>query len=74
MAQAWGVGLLRTPVAAPGTRNGHIDLFGHLSPRQALVTKLQDLIGGGDMSRRTATTHGDAGLAKLLAYHDPGNA
>jgi hypothetical protein len=36
--------------------------------------KLQDLLGGGGMSRRAAATHGDAGLAKLMADRAPGNA
>jgi hypothetical protein len=40
-------------VAAPGTRDRHIDLFCHLTPGQALVTKLHDLIGGGGMCGRT---------------------
>jgi hypothetical protein len=50
------------PVAAPGTGNGHINLFGHLIPGQALVAKFQDLLCGGGMSR-SAATHGDAGTA-----------
>ena len=67
-AQAWGLWRPGPPVAAPGTGNRHIDLLGHLSPGQALVTQLQDLLCGGGMSRSTAATHGDAGTAKLIAH------
>ena len=62
-AQAWGLWRPGPPVAAPGTGNSHIDLFCHLSPGQALVTQLQDLLCGGGMSGRTAATHGDAGTS-----------
>jgi hypothetical protein len=55
-------------VAAPGTGNRHIDPFGHLIPGQALVTEIQDPLCGGRVSGRTAVTHGDAGLAKLIAH------
>jgi hypothetical protein len=73
-AQAWGVGWPGPPVAAPGTRNRHIDLFCHLSPDQALITKRQNLICGGAMSGRTARTHSDASLLELLADRAPMNA
>jgi hypothetical protein len=43
-AQAWGVGLLRPSVAAPGTGDGHIDLFWPPDSSYASVTKLQDLL------------------------------
>jgi hypothetical protein len=51
--QAWRLGWPRLPVAAPGTRNRHVDLFCHLIPRQASVAQLQDLLCGGGMSGRT---------------------
>ena len=43
-AQARGLWRPGPPVAAPGTGNRHLDLFCHLIPGQALVTKLQDLL------------------------------
>ena len=43
-AQAWGLWPPGPPVATPGPGNRHIDLFGHLIPRQALFTKLHDLL------------------------------
>jgi hypothetical protein len=46
----------------------------HLSPGQALVTQLQNLLCGGRMSGRTFATHGDAGPAKPFAHGGPGNA
>ena len=73
-AQAWGLWRPGPPVAAPGTGNRHIDLFCYLSPGQALVTQLQDLLCGGGMSGRTAATHGDAGPLELLADRAPMNA
>ena len=72
-AQARGLWWACPPVAAPGTGNGHIDLLGHLAPGQALVTQLQDLLGGGGVSRRAAT-RGDAGAMELLADSAPMNA
>jgi hypothetical protein len=39
--------------AAPCTRNSHVDLFGHLSPGQALVTELKDLLCGSGTSGRS---------------------
>ena len=72
-AQTWGLGRPGLPVAAPGTGNGHIDLLGHLAPGQALVTQLQDLLGGGGVSRRAAT-RGYAGAMELLADSAPMNA
>jgi hypothetical protein len=72
-AQASGFWWPGIPGAAPGTGNCHIDLFGHLLPGQALVTKLQDLLCGGGMSGRTGATHSDAGTAKLMAHGSPGN-
>jgi hypothetical protein len=62
-AQGSGFWWLSPPVAAPGTRNRHIDLFCHLTPGQASVTKLHDPIGGRGMSRRTAATHGHPSAA-----------
>ena len=73
-AQAWGLWWPGPPVAAPCTRDSHIDLFCHLIPCEALITKLQDLLCGGGMCRRAATTHGDAGPLKLLADRAPRNA
>jgi hypothetical protein len=73
-AQALGLWRPGLAVAAPGTRASHTHLFCDLGPAQALVAKLQDLIGGGGMSGRTATTHSDAGPTKLLAHRRPGNA
>ena len=60
-AQAWGLGRPGPPVAAPGAGDRHIDLLCYLWPGQALVTKIHDLLCRGGMSRRPATTHGDAG-------------
>jgi hypothetical protein len=59
---------------APGTRNRHIVLFGHLIPGEALVAQLQDLMCGGGMCGRTWATHGDAGTTELIARSlmDPG--
>ena len=68
---------LRRPglsVAAPCTRASHDHLFCHLTPGQALITKLQDLLGGRRMSGRSAATHGDADAPKLLADCGRGNA
>ena len=53
--------------SAEGTGNRHIDPFCYLSPGQASITKVQDLLGGGGMSGRTARTRGDAGALELLA-------
>jgi hypothetical protein len=66
-AQAGGVGLLRPLVAAPCTRDRHIDLFCYLSPGHALVAQLHDLFGGGGMCGRTGATHGDPGTPWLIA-------
>jgi hypothetical protein len=35
-------------VAAPGTGNRHIELFGHLIPGQAMVAESPDLLGKRD--------------------------
>jgi hypothetical protein len=67
----WRPGL---PSQTPASRNRHIDLFCHLTPGHALVTELQDLLGGGPDDRRAAATHGDAGTPKLMAHGGPGNA
>jgi hypothetical protein len=66
-ARRWRLWRPGPPVAAPCTGDRHIDLFGHLSPGQASVAQLQDLLCGGGMTWRTAATHGDAGAAKLIA-------
>jgi hypothetical protein len=47
-SRLWRPGL---PVPAPGPGNRHVDLLGHLSPGQALVAQLQDLLSGGGISR-----------------------
>jgi hypothetical protein len=52
-AQRWGLGRPSSLVPAPGAGDGHIDLLGHLTPSQALITKLENLLGGGGMSWRT---------------------
>jgi hypothetical protein len=65
---------LRRPcllVATPGTRASHTYLYCDLGPAQASITKLQDLLCGGGMGRRAATTHGDAGPPELLDYRGP---
>ena len=36
-AQAWRLWWTGSPVAAPGTRNRHVDLLGNLIPGQASV-------------------------------------
>jgi hypothetical protein len=46
-AQALGLWRSGSPVAAPGTGNRHINLFGHLGPGQSLIAQLEDLLGGG---------------------------
>lgn len=61
-------------LAAPGTRNRHIDLFRHVSPGQALVTQLHDLLSASGMSRRSAATHGDADPLELFTDRAPINA
>ena len=60
-------------MAAPDTGNSHIDLSGNLIPGHAFVTELQDLLGGGGVSRRAAT-RGYAGAMELLADSAPMNA
>jgi hypothetical protein len=49
-AQACWLSWTGSAVAAPGTRNRHINLFGHLIPGQPLVTKFQDLLCRDGMS------------------------
>jgi hypothetical protein len=49
------------PVTAPSTGDSHIDLLRHLIPGHALVTQLQDLLGGGWMCGWTGATHSDSG-------------
>jgi hypothetical protein len=73
-AQWWRLCRPSPAVAAPGTRSGHADLFCHLTPGQALIMKLQDLLCGGGMSGRGAATHGDAGALELFADRAPMNA
>ena len=53
-AQAWGPWRPGPPVAAPGTRGRHTDLFCYLRPGQALVTELPDLLCRRGMCGRTA--------------------
>jgi hypothetical protein len=72
-AQAWGLGWQGPPVSAPRTGNRHIDLPCHLSPGQALIAQLQDLLCGARI-RRGAASHGDAGPLELLADRAPMNA
>jgi len=72
--QMWGPRRPRPLVAAPDTGNRHIDLLCYFIPGEALITKLQDLLCGGGMSRRRAPTHGDAGTLELLADRAPMNA
>ena len=60
-AQSWRLCRPGFPVAAPCTRASHTYLFCDVGPAQVLVTKLQDLLCGGRMGRRAATTHGDPG-------------
>ena len=43
-AQASGLRRPGPPVAAPGTRNRHTDLFCYLIPGQPFVTQLPDLL------------------------------
>jgi hypothetical protein len=43
-AQAWGLWPPGPLVAAPSTRDSHIDLLCYLWPGQALVTQLHDLL------------------------------
>jgi hypothetical protein len=61
-------------VATPCTRASHACLFCDFCPAQVLVTKLQNLLCGGEASRRAAATHGDTSPTKLLAHRGPGNA
>jgi hypothetical protein len=62
-ACAWRSG---PPVAAPGAGDRHVDPLGHLTPGEALITKLHDLIGGGGMSGRTCPTHCDSSPTQLI--------
>jgi len=55
-------------VTAPGTGDRHADLFCHLTPGQASITELRDLLCGGRESGRTTATHRDTGRAKLIAH------
>jgi hypothetical protein len=64
---------LGPPIAAPRPRNSHIDLFRHLSPCQALVPQLHDLLRRGWVSR-SAATHDDASATKLVVHCGPSNA
>ena len=74
-ARAWGLWWPGPPIAAPSTGNRHPDLFCHLRPGHALLTKVQDLLGGCGMRRSNgATTHGDAGPLELLADRAPMHA
>jgi hypothetical protein len=73
-AQGWGLGRPGPAVPAPGTGNGHIDLFCHLIPGHALVTQLHDPLSGGGTSGWADRTHGDAGTLELLADCAPMNA
>jgi hypothetical protein len=61
-AQAWRRWRPCLPVATPGTGNSHIDLFGHLTPRQALIMQFHDLLCGCRMCG-SATAHSDLGTA-----------
>jgi hypothetical protein len=61
-AQARGLGWPGPPIAAPYTGNRHIDLFGHLTPGQALITQFHDLLCGCRMCG-SATAHSDPGTA-----------
>jgi hypothetical protein len=72
--QSWRFGRSGPPVATPCTGDRHADLFCHLIPGQALVTKLHYQLRGGGMSGRTAATHGDAGPLELWADRAPVNA
>jgi len=60
--------------ATGDTGEGQIDVFCQLTPGQSLVTQLQDLLGGGGTSGRTARTHGDTGALELLTDRAPMNA
>jgi hypothetical protein len=73
-AQSRRLGRPGPPVAAPGPGSRHIDLFGYLVPGQTLITKLQDLLRRGGVSRRTAATHSNAGTPELFADGAPMNA
>jgi hypothetical protein len=65
-AQRRRLGRPSPTVAAPGTRNGQIDLFCHLTPGQASVTQLHDLLCRRRV-RRSAATHSNPGAAELVA-------
>ena len=73
-AQAWGLWRPGPPVAAPRTGNSHIDLFCHLIPGQALITKLQDLLCGGGMSGGPPRRMVTPARLELLADRAPMNA
>jgi hypothetical protein len=64
--QTLGLCWLGPTVTAPGTRNGHIDLFCQLTPGRASVTQLHDLLCRCRV-RRSAATHGDPGTTQLIA-------
>ena len=46
----------------------------HFSPGQTFVTKVEDLLGGGWVSRCADGTHGDTGATKMIVDHVPSNA
>jgi len=54
------------PVAAPCAGDRHVGPLGHLTPGEALITKLNDLIGGGGMSGRACLTHCDSSPMQLI--------
>jgi hypothetical protein len=67
----WWPGL---PVAAPCPGSSHVDLFCHFSPCQTLVTQVEDLLGGGWVSRCADGTHGDTGATEMIVDYVPSNA
>ena len=73
-AQAWGLRLPSPAVAAPDSGDSHTELRCHLIPRQALVTELQNLLGGDGISGSTDRTHCDACTLEPFAHRAPMNA
>jgi hypothetical protein len=63
-----------SPVATPCPGNSHVNPLCHFSPGQTLVTQVEDLLGGGWVSRRADGTHSDTGATEMIVNYAPSNA
>ena len=61
-------------VATPCPGNCHVDPLCYFRPGQTLVTKVEDLLRGGWVSRYADRTHGDTGATKMIVDHVRSNA